>query len=254
LLNNQEIGNLSLAPDIQTNTIILQHYASIGDIESAEAMFDNMVTRQSLKPDARCFLALMNARTVKAYKSADLQERLMLCAEAKNIMDSMCKSIILKPIEKRHSYQEYLKIACSTLKFELAKGILQQMNKEHLVPSGKTFSALLNMCECAGDGDHALYFLGEMIGKGMKPCAAFHTRAAIALVRGNRVDRALKFLEKSYKEGVMVDECAEWMHLPKAVGTKWIPPDTFSGGKVDDKLDLEEKLMALRDKYNKPKK
>mmetsp|Transcript_45813 Transcript_45813/g.143725 ORF Transcript_45813/g.143725 Transcript_45813/m.143725 type:complete len:642 (-) Transcript_45813:129-2054(-) len=251
LLTNQELGIAGMMPDIQTNTIILQYYASLGDVEKAEAMFDNMVTQQGIKPDARCLLSLMNARTVKAYKSADLQERRTLMRDAKAIMQGMQTSLVLNQMDKRHMYQEYVKIACSTLEIDSVKSILEEMEREQLVPSGKTFSALLNMCECAGDGDHAIYFLSQMMVKGMKPCAAFHTRAAIALVRGNQIDRALKFLEKSYKEGVMVDECAEWLHLPKAVGTVWIPPDKFSGGDINDKLDFEENLQKLKEKYNK---
>lgn len=244
---------LSIAPTVETFTILMQYYAARAEFEACEQMMQLMRHDHHIQPDERVYGTLIDACYFAAGVAHEMPARVEWAKKAEGILAEALEDVTelhAEPLELERLLTRVLKVWTFTDDFEGAAEFCKRYEALGVEKSPRAFAALLNMHERAADGPGAAKVLQEMASKGLSPSASFVCRVALAFTRGFKPDTALQILGKAQEAGVQLKQCREFRWLPDALGKEWrLPNDwVYPPGRVVTKQDFEDfrnKLLLI---------
>lgn len=185
-----QVKGEDLCPSVKTYSILIRGWADIGDSESAQKLFDEMLER-GFTVDLLAWNSVLDAlckggKVDEAYK----QFRGM-------------KSKGLEP--DAYSYSIFIHAFCDANDLHSAFKVLDTMKRNNLIPNVYTYNAVIKRLCKNGTIEEAYELLDEMIERGAKPDTwSYNTILAFHCDR-NEVNVALKLISRMDGDGCVLD-------------------------------------------------
>lgn len=108
----------------------------------------------------------------------------------------------IKPSEV--TYNNLITSCVVTQEWQRALEVLAEMKQEGIAPSVVTYTSAIKVCIDCKEWTKARELFNEMIRSGLKPDEVFYRCLVHAYAKAGKQVEALKFLEKSKKDGLWV--------------------------------------------------
>jgi len=184
----QQMIDSDVEPTLTVLGAALQAYSRVGDDKRAQNLFERVMARGHVVPDAICFNGLIGA----CAKAGDVPA-------AERWLEAMFAAGVTPNVV---TYTAMLHACARNGDIEAAERGFEMMRANHVAPNVVSYCALMQACVKSGDMDRAEKWFNEMRAQGVKPNAVSYSAVLDASAKAGDWRRAERWLAAMDEDGV----------------------------------------------------